>query len=496
VEASSTPTIRRLTPSCRHQLSLIALSGQPGGTVVTAVTPTMSSALTNVTANQGAVPFLTNATLNPATGTAVTSVTAPTTPITAIDGSSTATTPFNPNLRVPAVDASIPNNAPPAARFAFQANGNTTTNNNGSIVFTNTNNPGQIGPLQTVPFLNGSTVTTPVVTGVTAPQQNNFLTSGTSVTTQASNAITSVTPSSAQFVNGLNVSTAPLLTDVTPTTTPVVNSVAVSNSGPSDASSLGCGVSAVANGTNSVELGNNTAAGTNSVALGQGAQALGMGSTAIGQGAMANGTNSVEVGNNAAAGTNSVALGQSAQALGVGSTAIGQGASTGSFNNAMAIGNGAVATRDNQVVIGTASNTYTTPGITSAASRAAQSGPVEVVTTDAKGNLASDGGAIFSNINILNSQIARINQNLDQLNNDVKRLDGGVAMAMALGGVYLPEHQTFALHTDVGFYNGAQAIAVQAIARINRTFTANGGVAYDLNGRAGVGGRVGLSAGW
>jgi hypothetical protein len=212
--------------------------------------------------------------------------------------------------------------------------------------------------------------------------------------------------------------------------------------------------------------------------------------------AMANGTNSVALGTNAAGGTNSVALGQGAQALGMGSTAIGQGASTGSFNNAMAIGNGAVATRDNQVVIGTASNTYTAPGITSAASRAAQSGPLQVVTTDANGNLASDGGAIFSNINILNSQMARINQNLDQLNHDVKRLDGGVAMAMALGGVYLPEHQRFAIHTNVGFYNGAQALGVQGIARINRTFTANGGVAYDLTGNGGVGGRVGISAGW
>jgi len=155
------------------------------------------------------------------------------------------------------------------------------------------------------------------------------------------------------------------------------------------------------------------------------------------------------------------------------------------------------------VVIGTASNTYTAPGITSAASRAAQSGPLQVVTTDANGNLASDGGAVFNNINILNnninslnSQVARINQNLDQLNHDVKRLDGGVAMAMSLGGVYLPERQRFAIHTNVGFYNGSQAVGVQAVARINQTFTANGGVAYDMGGYGGVGGRVGISAGW
>ena len=183
-------------------------------------------------------------------------------------------------------------------------------------------------------------------------------------------------------------------------------------------------------------------------------------------------TNSIAIGNGAVA-TGSVAVGAAGKTLrtaaplsatarlqtGLNATAIGPGASA-TFENSTAIGNGAVATRDNQVVIGTASNTYTAPGITSAASRAAQSGPVQVVTTDANGNLASDGGAVFnninilnSNVNILNSQMARINQNLDQLNRDVKRLDGGVAMAMALGGVYLPEHQKFAIHTNVGFYN-------------------------------------------
>jgi len=91
------------------------------------------------------------------------------------------------------------------------------TNNSGLIVFTNVNNPGQIGPLLTVPFLNGTTTDTTVVTGVTEPTANNFLTSGTTVTTTASPAITSVTPDSADFVNGLNVTTAPILTDEAPT---------------------------------------------------------------------------------------------------------------------------------------------------------------------------------------------------------------------------------------------------------------------------------------
>ena len=41
------------------------------------------------------------------------------------------------------------------------------------------------------------------------------------------------------------------------------------------------------------------------------------------------------------------------------------------------------------MAFGTAANSYTMPGITSLASRAAQSGPVEIVTSDANGNLAT-----------------------------------------------------------------------------------------------------------
>src|SRR5258708_32952611 len=50
--------------------------------------------------------------------------------------------------------------------------------------------------------------------------------------------------------------------------------------------------------------------------------------------------------------------------------------------NGIAIGNGAPATRANQQVFGTASNTYTMSGVTSAASRSAQSGPTQIVTSD------------------------------------------------------------------------------------------------------------------
>ena len=436
--ASAATCVTSVTPTFTNVVS--SVTGQPGATVVTSVTPTFASAITGVPTTQAS--FLTSATLNRATGTAVTSVAATNGTVTGI----TPTPGVPGNLVVPAFD---PAANPAGTQFAFNGGGGTTANGSGTLEEVAPTPPGGIVTLLTVPIVSGTPTSQQVVTAVTAPQQNNFLTNATTLTTPSTGAITSVAPTSADFVSNVAVTTAPILTDVTAASTSVVSSLTVSNSGASaDASSLGCGVSAMANGTNSVALGTNAATGMNSVALGQGAQALG-----------------------------------------VGSTAMGQGASTGFFNNAMAIGNGAVATRNNQVVIGTATNTYTTPGITSAASKAAQSGPLQIVTSDANGNLATDGGALFNNINNLNSEIANIDQN-------IKRLDGGVAMAMALGGVYLPEHQRFALHTALGFYNGAQALAVQGVVRINQTFTVNGGVAYDVSGNGGVGGRVGLSAGW
>src|SRR5262249_42098903 len=80
-------------------------------------------------------------------------------------------------------------------------------------------------------------------------------------------------------------------------------------------------------------------------------------------------------------GDNTVATGSLSSALGPSASA--------TFANSTAIGNGAATTRINQVAIGTGSNTYTLAGINSAASLAAQSGTLKVVTTDAAGNLPS-----------------------------------------------------------------------------------------------------------
>jgi hypothetical protein len=59
------------------------------------------------------------------------------------------------------------------------------------------------------------------------------------------------------------------------------------------------------------------------------------------------------------------------------------------FPASTAIGSGAQTTAANQMVFGTGTNTYTAPGINSAASTTAQKGRLRIVTVDANGNLAS-----------------------------------------------------------------------------------------------------------
>ena len=147
------------------------------------------------------------------------------------------------------------------------------------------------------------------------------------------------------------------------------------------------GPAASATGTDAIAFGSGALASqTNAMAIGTNAQATGTNAIAIGNGAVA--TGSVAVGNGALASNGGAAFGDNAVATGTNSTAVGPGA-TATHANAAAFGNGATTTRANQHVYGTASNTYTMPGITSAASRAAQSGPTQVVTSDAAGNLAT-----------------------------------------------------------------------------------------------------------
>jgi hypothetical protein len=266
------------------------------------------------------------------------------------------------------------------------------------------------------------------------------------------------------------------------------------------------GQGSTANGATASAFGQGSVANGNATtALGQGSTAGATGATAVGQGATASGTNSVAVGVNAAAtGANAIAIGAGATATG--SVAVGTGASaanggaafgdgaSATFANSSAFGPGAVSMRANQMMFGTASQTYTMPGLTSAASLAAQSGPTRFVTTDLNGNLAATGFGP-QDIAGLSANVSSLNQSVADLQHGLQRSYEGTAIAIALGGAALPSDKRYAVSVNWGTFRGQNGAGVSALLRLNSNAVFNAGVGAGF-AQGGVGGRAGLTFAW
>lgn len=194
-----------------------------------------------------------------------------------------------------------------------------------------------------------------------------------------------------------------------------------------------------------------------------------------GSGSMGN----IVLGNDAGNGVNAsytAAIGDDTKASMSGGVAIGTD-STGA---------GAQSTQLNQMTLGTSMHTYTTPGITSAESLARQvDGPLEVVTSDQSGNLATDGGWTF---NELADHDNRIDQNKE-----------GVAIALALDNPDLKGDENFGVMVNWGGFEGTSAVGISAIGTIHQGASSRwalaGGVGFTTDGSS-VGGRVGVGLTW
>ena len=138
------------------------------------------------------------------------------------------------------------------------------------------------------------------------------------------------------------------------------------------------------------------------------------------------------------------------------------------------------------MVFGTATNTYTAPGITSAASKAAQSGTTQFVTSDNSGNLATtDGSSLVAN-----------SAAFQQLQTDVQRNTEGIAMAIALGGgAILPPCKNAAITVNAGVFERETAVGISGAARLDDNISANLGVGVGCN-QGTVGGRAGFTVAW
>ena len=79
---------------------------------------------------------------------------------------------------------------------------------------------------------------------------------------------------------------------------------------------------------------------------------------------------------------------------------------------------------------------------------------------------------------------------------EIDRNTQGIAIALAMGGLSLPDGKNFALGANIGFFEDKQAIAVQAAIRLSPNFTVNGGFGTGLQDTSTVGARVGFQAAW
>jgi hypothetical protein len=250
-----------------------------------------------------------------------------------------------------------------------------------------------------------------------------------------------------------------------------------------DATAVGSGASAAA--TASAFGRNANAAAADASAFGINTSASQVNASAFGTSSIASGTAATAVGAAAqAAGTDSSAFGVLATATATNATAIGRGTSA-AFLNSTAIGANATATRAGQMVFGTSTNTYTAAGIASDASRAAQTGTTQLVTSDASGNLATTNANDF----------ITGNEAFQDLQSDVRDSTEGVAMAMAMAGTVsvLPDNKAAAVSANWGNFEGENAGAISGVARLQGDVFMNAGFGFSENT---TGGRAGLTFAW
>ena len=77
----------------------------------------------------------------------------------------------------------------------------------------------------------------------------------------------------------------------------------------------------------------------------------------------------------------------------------------------------------------------------------------------------------------------------------IDKANGGVAIAMALGGLTMPDGKNFAVNASLGFFEDKQAFAAQAAVRVDPNWTINGGIGFVTDGGQ-LGGRLGVTAAW
>jgi hypothetical protein len=116
-----------------------------------------------------------------------------------------------------------------------------------------------------------------------------------------------------------------------------------------------------------------------------------------------------------------------------------------------------------------------------------------VAATDATNKAYVD--SMSGNVADLSSAISAQAQRIDSAFRAIDRTTEGVAVAIALGGLVLPQGKDFAVGANYGYFDSKQAFAAQTALRLNDVLLLNGGVGLGLD-TSQLGGRVGVMAAW
>lgn len=175
-------------------------------------------------------------------------------------------------------------------------------------------------------------------------------------------------------------------------------------------------------------------------------------------------------------------------------TAVGANAHVG-HDHSTAIGADAESTDDHQVTLGTENDTIRAKGVTTQKAKNRQVGPVELVTTDSEGRLATDGGSTFA---VIDDNRAAIAHNRDLIDDNTARLgkaEKGIAISNALPDTWLSDRENFAIGANLGFAGGETAIGMSMIGRLDEHWSLNGKMGADTSFDE-VGGSIGARYGF
>jgi autotransporter adhesin len=275
--------------------------------------------------------------------------------------------------------------------------------------------------------------------------------------------------------------------------------------------SIALGREAFASGTDNIAIGANASAGFfKGIAIGNGAVAASQGvvigdssvstgvrSTVIGESSSANGNDALVFGSNTnATGDGAMSVGARSQATGNAATALGFFASAG-FAGSTAIGANATTTAANQVTLGGPGSAVRIGDI--AASDAAQSGGVQMVTVDANGVLGRQAismegfgkGASAAEMIALNSRMGLIDGELDNMRAEFRQ---GIATSVAMTPVQIPsEPGRFTYAFNGSAYRGQYASGGSMMYRLNTTKPMAVGVGFSQGSGKNRAVRIGIA---